>query len=379
MRRPMQRRVFFVLLWGALGCRPAAPTAAPVTPPAVAAFSPPSTTTAATLPVTESAPSEPQPASVSEFPSRPTCVLETARWRSRGKATELSLASGGPVFAQFTAPRAVLHLMPGMASAGAKVELENEGLVLRGLVAGEAFRLRPARAFVMGGFLIPTMFAELIWTESEGTDILVSYDLGPSVQVVQKPLLAKLACADVTIDSAAFKPEALAGLAESTKDGLLRTGQPIALGTKPESAPVAWLNASDDRAALVKVGRQEQGKTLIWWWRDTALVFGWVSSSDLQKREALPGVGYGGGTGVPSLLRSKAVIATARCQKDVPVVAEVGAKRATVGLIRTGTLIEILERNESESTVQTKSPFIATFPGARLLVDARTLDQCGAQ
>jgi hypothetical protein len=330
--------------------------------------------------VTESTPPmASQAAPEASLAPRGSCVLETARWRSRGKVNELRLTSEGPVFAQFTSPSAVLHLMTGTASAGAGLEVENEGLRLRGYVAGDAFKLKPARAFVMSGFVIPTLFAELNWIESQGSDVLVSYDLGPSVQLMQTPLSAKLACADVTLDSGRFKPEELAGLAASAKDGLLRTDRPIALATEPGGAPVARLNVGNDQVALVKVGRSEGDNTLIWWWGDTALVFGWIATSDLQKRKPLPGVGYGGGTGVPSLRHAGTVIGAARCQQDVPVVAEVGAERASAGLIRAGTRIEILERSESEASVQTRSPFIVTVPGARLLASTRTLERCSVQ
>jgi hypothetical protein len=375
----MQGRLLSGLLLTALGCGPTAPNTAPAATPALvsAPGEPEATPAPQSAPPTAAAPSASAPEI--SLASRGTCVLEAPRWSSKGRTTELRLSGDGPVFAELTSPRAALHLPTGKASAGAGLEVENEGLLLRGYVAGDAFTLRPAKAFVMGGFVVPTAFAELVWTEAHENDVLVSYDLGSSVTLIQAPLSAKLACADLTIGSSNFQPEQAARLAKNAKDALLHTGRPIALATELGGAPVARLNARDDQDALVKVGSSERGQTQIWWWRDAALVFGWVATSDLQKRPAPPGEGYVTGSGSLALKHSSAVIGAVRCNQDVPVIAEARETRATVGLIRAGTLIEVLGRNETEATVQTTSPFIATARGARLLVSASTLDACSAQ
>jgi hypothetical protein len=282
----------------------------------------------------------------------------------------------GPVFAQITIPRAQLHLPIGTAAAGAGIEVEDVGLVLRGIISGNAFTLRPAKPVVLGGFVVPSSFADLVWAESREREVSVTYHAGPGVEPIQAPLSAKLPCDAVTADFSRFEQEDAVGDVKNAKDGLLRTGRAIDLSIDPGGPAVARLRAKDDQDAAVKVIGTSGASKRILWWRDSALVFGWVASADVRTPQKVVGYGYGTGRGSGVLEKSFRVIDLVRCDQDVTVIADAEGQRAAVGFIRAGTIIEILNREDDYVSVQTRSRAIAASRDVFMLVSAQQMKDC---
>lgn len=317
------------------------------------------------------APAEPPPIA---FPEPAACVFSTALWDGAAPHTELLLRKGGPAFARVAFPAAELTLPVGPASDGAGLAVEDSGLALRGHITGDSVVLRPAEAIVLGGFAALREHAKLSWRESKAGAVVVSFDPGKGVEVIGGSLGAELACAAVGLDRARFDPMAPIGPRKQEKPGRLRVNKAIQLSKEPKSAPIANLLAENDDQAEVTILDAVGSVTRIAWERDEAIVFGWVSSADVSPRKSAGGWGYGTGRG--SFGRSVHPVEQVKCGADVKVVVDVSGERATAGLIKAGTLIDVLAQGGDHASVLVRSSRIQLLPGAALLVRAERLRDC---
>ncbi len=376
-----------LLVPGALLFAACAP--APSTPPATPAAVVISARRPALEPVDPGPPEEPRRAAPLRryqegpppvaFPTPAACVLKASSWRGARPVTELRFRAGGPVFARVASGAASLHLPPGPA-AEAGLELEFDGLVVRGLVAPEAVALHAAKPLVLGGLAIPTPRARLAWTGARPGELTVTHAPAAGVEVLAPPLTAPVRCDALSLDAVAFDPAAAAPEKKVDRPALLRLRRPISLSVDPAAAPAARLLARDDLDAEVTVIEIAGNKSRILWSRKEELIFGWVATSDL--RPPNPGVGLGSvsttGSGA-GFGRSVHSVARVTCPADVPVIAEAEDERATVGLIRAGTLIHVMTRGGPESKIVVAPGGIQMATPAELLADAERLKDCAPE
>jgi hypothetical protein len=303
------------------------------------------------------------------------CVLATESWNGEESITELRLSADGPVFALINKPHAKLHLPVGPSSASAALEVEDAGLVVRGFVKSTAFAIHPSKPLVLGRFVIPTPFANLSYTEAREGQVSIGYEIGPGVEVLSPPLGASVSCSDLTVDYASFEATAALGSSSNLKDEQMRLGHAVALRAELGGEVVARLRPQDAEDSVVQVLERSGGSKRILWWRGTAVVFGWVAASEIRPLSV--GLsGYGVGHGVPALPRSTAILYVLRCNRDVALFAESGGLRAKVGSVKSGTLIEVLERGPDFYSIQMRSTNIAAAPTARLFASAYVLASC---
>jgi hypothetical protein len=301
------------------------------------------------------------------------CALATERWNGTESITALRLSAGGPVFALVIGPRARLHLPVGPSSAGAGIEIEDGGISLRGFLSGDAFALHPGKPLILGGYAIPTAFADLSYTEAREGQVAITYEIGPGVE--GEPLGASVPCSDLTVDFAGFEATAALGDVSKAKDQQLRVGHAIELRAQPGGNVVARLHAKDDDDSVVQVLQTSGRSKRILWWRNTAVVFGWVAASEIRPLSVAL-LGYGTGRGSPLLPRSAAILEVLRCDRDTPLFAEAGGQRAKVGSVKGGTALEVLSREGDSWSVQPQSKRIAAAPPARLFASAFDLARC---
>lgn len=373
MRPPSVSPLAVLLLLPALAACAAPPPPPPPAPVVVQPVPAPPAEAAAepAPPPPPPAPAEPPPIA---FPEPAACVFSTTQWDGAGPRTELLLRKGGPAFARVTSPAAELTLPVGPATDGAGLRVEDSGLALRGHITGDAVVLRPAEPIVLGGFAALRERAKLGWKESKAGAIVVSFDPGKDVEVIGGPLGAELACAAVGLDRARFDPMAPVGPPKQQKPGRLRVNTKIPLSKDPKGAPLANLLAASDQDADVTIIDVVGSVTRIAWERDEAIVFGWVSSADVSPRTGAHGWGYGSGSG--GFARSVHAVARVKCGADLPVVVDVSGERATAGLIKAGTAIDVLDQGGEHATVHVRSPRIQVLTGAALLARADRLRDC---
>jgi hypothetical protein len=303
------------------------------------------------------------------------CVLATESWNGEEPITELLLGADGPVYALITKPRATLHLPTGTSSESVAIEVDDGGIVLRGFLKSAAFALHPSKPLVLGGLVIPTPFADLSYAEAREGRVSIGYEIGSGVEVLSAPLGASVPCSDLTVDYASFEATDALGDAKKAKDAQLRLGHSVDLRAQPGGEVVARLRPQDEEDSVVQVLESSGRSKRILWWRNTAVVFGWVAASEIRPLSV--GLsGYGVGHGVPALPKSRAILDVLRCAGDVALFAEAGGQRARVGSVKSGTLLGVLRRDPDFYSVGLKTKSIAASPAARLFASAAALASC---
>jgi len=309
------------------------------------------------------------------FPDSSACALHTNRWHDATDETLLRFEAGGTPFARIKRASARLILPPGKASGGAAIEVEAGGLEVRGYIDADTIDLRPAKPFVMNGFVIPSVHARLRWTEAASGELTVTHELKEGIEVLT-PLRVRRPCDDFSIDDVSFDPEAALPKGKTKQVMALRSGPSIPLSIEPGGAPVARLVASTDSINEVTVLETRGAASRIATWVDDSFVFGWVKSASLTKPRNGFGEGYGvGGLGLSG--RGGGVKRVrVHCPDEVPVVAQVGEVRRLVGTIRQGAAIYIVERRGPYSVIEMNGGGAEPLDNALFLVANEELQSC---
>ncbi len=334
--------------------------------------------------VPASPPAPPAPAPAAEAPDVPlpervalgapvACSFEMRQWRGTADITDLSLQPGGPAFARINGGAAKLDLPVGTAST-TLLTIEDGGLTVSGHAPAAAVELRAARPFVLQGFAIPTIFARLGFSEGADGEVTVTYAAPKSIEIVDAPLRGRRPCGDVSLEGGQFAAaDSVPGKGEEESVHFLAMDRAVPISVEPGGKAAARIRVTEPHFASVlekKAGRARVSVTV-----DTLVLFGWVSTRDLVPAGSLAGYGTGSGrAGVRDPERS--VLERRVCDEDVPVVAEVAGARATVGTIRRGTSLEVLERAGDLERVWVKARWIHPARGASLLARARDLERC---
>lgn len=310
-----------------------------------------------------------------ELPAGTACVIE-GPWQPRGEATLLRLRDRGPVFAEVGGGvDARLHLPPGRPS-GAAIEVDAGGVSLRGRVDAEAIPIRPARPIAFQGFAVPLGATLLELGEAAEGKVTVTWPGAEGIKPLHAPVSERLRCDDVTVGELEIDAVVAAGVLDGEREARLRLGRAIPLSATPGGPPAAELLPADDEDADVTVVGISGGRSRVLWWREDALIVGWVPSAELRPKPSaggLLGEAFGvGGLGLRGIGEGEARV----CAADVPLLAQAGGERATVGAVRAGTAIEVLDRGAPYARVSVDTGGVWIAEGAALYARAAELARC---
>lgn len=377
LRGPLARPSILALLVAAalLACGGAPPPGPHASPEPTVLHIPSSSAAAPAAPPAEADPVQPLPPPVA-LPAPAACVLE-GPWQPRGDTTPLRLGEGGPVFANVVNDADTrLHLAAGRpGSAG--LEIEAGQVALRAHVDADAIPIRPARAVAFQEFVVPLEATLLEISAVEPGHLTVGLGAVPGVEGARWPLVERLRCDQVTAGVIAFDATQAVGDPGGDRQGLLRLGRPIPLSVEPGGPPVASLRPEDDDDADVMIVGTAGPRSRVLWWREDALIFGWVPTADLRRKPTPGGeLGQGFGFGGLGMLGTGRDPEEVTCPAELPLVAEVGGKRATVGAARAGSVIEIVARGEPYARVMPELGSVMLAEEAALLARAADLARC---
>lgn len=356
---------------GLCACGPAPVPPPPPAPTATAAPAP-EVPTAVVLAAAPAAPSTPLPPWVAR-PDDVACTWSTQRLSSRA-ITMLRLRPGGPVFARVTGGRAQVQIPVGAGDHGL-LDVGSDGLVLTGVVGRGQITLFAAKAFAMNGVVFPLSTTPLWWTEGFPDGVGVTMDLPKEIIASHPPVVARRPCADLTLDRGAtlnLEKDVLGRDRGAAK--LLRGGSAVEVFSDPaRPAEVKLVLPHDGHAQSFAV---QGGYSRIGIRVGPAFVAGWVKSEHLQWMSGGGGassstsgsVGIGEGKLTP--------LRQVECSADVPVIAEAGGEKATVGYIVAKTLIDVIDVRGELSRVYVKTRNIHSSPDAVLLARVSDLAAC---
>ncbi|MDC3962786.1 hypothetical protein [Polyangium jinanense] len=261
------------------------------------------------------------------------------------------------------------------------VRIENPLLVLRGFTDVADLDLHPARASVIAGFLVPTRL-RVVSASSAGVEVAPEID--KKVELVGSLPAQRATCAELSLDPAAADVDA--ALPAATKKDtymLLREGDPIDLAVEPAGTAVARLRPSSSSSS-VRVLDTKGKSTRIAWSLDGGTVFGWISSSALEKPPE--GRRPGAEGRMRALPPEEKPVESLVCSQDVPLVAEVAGERVAVGHVRAGTVLGVMERAAPFARIAAPRgpdhgfgappPETTAAEGASFRVPASALDGC---
>ncbi|MDC3957611.1 hypothetical protein [Polyangium jinanense] len=366
----MPRAPGFPLLVFLAAC--ASPPPPPAPPPLVAIPPPPAA--APPAPPDPPPPEKPLPPPVA-LDAPVACAFEAAQWSGAADVTNLALLPDATPFARIRGGAARLSIPVGPVG-DTLLRIRDQGVTVEGHTPASASVLRANVPIVMNGFAIPTIFAHLGWSTAEGQSLTVTHPDAEELEVLDPPLRATRPCGDVGLEGDSFSAEdAVPGGGEAKRKEvkIILPGSPVPLSLEPKGKPVARITLST--ATHVSVFESRGGMSRISLPVDTLYVFGWVKTSDLKPSRSLTGYGSGGGRGgirhPPFVVKERL-----RCEHDVPLVAEAGGERRTVGSIGKNTTLEILDRTKDEARVRVWTRVIHMAESTSFLVRSVDISGC---
>ena len=280
------------------------------------------------------------------LPGPAGCTLRAAK---SGAGVTLEIAPGVPYarVAQLGSIEVTLPIGRDAPAAGVSVAAGN--VRLKGLATPPGLALYPARPFVVGEVLVPGPHSRLRWSEVAADRVAVEVELAKESRTefrdVKGPLRTSRPCADLRLTSLANfdSYDAFGGRGTDLAAGL-RSSSPVPIAAQPNGPALAKLVVSrkaalnevtvidEDEAGWSRIARPATGDLL---------VVGWVKQKQLGKpparetqvRRVRRGRHQGAG---PRAARPAAVPESYACAQEIPLVAEVGTQRRTVGSIGGG-------------------------------------------
>ena len=375
----MFRTIASLVLVGALTGAPAR-AAGPVPLPPQAAVPTPR----APAPQRSAGPPEPL-----KLPGPAGCTLRAAKSYA---GVTLEIAPGVPYahVAQFGSLEVTLPIGRDAPAAGVSVAAGN--VKLKGLATSANLPLYPARPFVVGEVLVPGPHSRLRWGEVTADRVAVEVELTKEIRTefrdVKGSLRASRACGDLRLTSlASFDSYAAFGGRGVDQTAGLRASSPVPIAAQPNGPPLAKLVVNrrgvpaevtvldEDKAGWSRIARPATGDLL---------VVGWVKQKQLGKAPARDTTvaSFGAGGFKPSAAAAGAIDPDQiyACAKEIPLVAEVGALRRTVGAIGGGTHLRTTATADPD-LVAVQFPdgaasAVAPLKGVRLLVRRADVAVC---
>lgn len=309
-----------------------------------------------------------------------------------GVGVTLEIAPGVPYarVGQIGSMEVTLPIGKDVPAAGVSVTAGN--VKLKGLATPSGLALFPARPFVIGEVVVPGPHSRLRWGDVAADRVAVEVELAKESRTefrdLKGPLRASRPCGDLRLTSlASFDSyDAFGGRGYDLAAGL-KSSAPVPIAAQPNGRPLAKL-VVNRKASLneVTVLDQDDGG-----WSRIArpatgdlLVVGWVKQKQLGKpptRDTTMAAFGGGatksGAGGGAAVDPAAVFA---CPREIPLIAEVGAQRRTVGGIGGG--VHMLTAATADAEVVTvqfpdgAAAAVTPFKGTRLLVRRADVQGC---
>jgi hypothetical protein len=322
------------------------------------------------------------------LPASPGCTWRAAK---SSAGVTLEIAPGVPYarVGQLGTIEVTLPIGRDVPAAGVSVAAGN--VRLKGLATPTGLALFPARPFVVGEVLVPGPHSRLRWSEVAANRVAVEIELAKESRTefrdIKGPLRTSRPCTDLRLTSlGSFDSyDALGGRGYDLAAGL-KSSAPVPLAAQPNGPALAKLVPSR-KAALNEVtviDESEAGWSRIA--RPAAgdlLVVGWVKQKQLGKPPARDTsiAAFGSGALKPAApgAASGVVPESYACAKEIPLVAEAGSLRRTVGSIGGGTHLRTTAVDADYVAVQFPdggASAVTPLKGARLLVRRADVAGC---
>jgi hypothetical protein len=251
--------------------------------------------------------------------------------RFDGKAEPFATIYRPTGVVKFTAPA-------GNADEGFFVEFDAGAATVRAYVQGADVPLYASAPSVFGGILSPSGEALLTPVSGEPGSLNVSVPIDPNVvELAEKQVVGSRPCNFFSLAPTKFEPLKATG-SEARKLVAIRPGK-VKLAKELNGGTFATLTAVDT-SRLAQALAVSGSQTRIAWAVGPVTVFGWVPGAQLSERSEEANLVAG--TAAPAQ-RETGVAAwkSARCEKDMALVAEVGGVKRVVGSVRSGKVFQI--------------------------------------
>lgn len=287
---------------------------------------------------------------------------------------ELRFGEGGPAFATaFRTESAHLEL----AGTSAFVEIEVDGFRFWGHVDRPV--LHPARAFLMGGYLLPGSHSTLRPINARPQQLAVEIVPPKFIKPLSPPRDTR-PCNDFGLSYAELDPSSALG-SDLNGDGYkLPANTPIPLAASHGAPPVGELRFDVEPIVSIVEQRGELARILVddSYDRDAGIaVVGWVSRSLLahagpsgQERSWSIGAGPPTSSG---LSRAKRHV---HCTHEVPLIVELGGARHLAGAIRPDTKFGLIEGPGDTIEITLDRISLQLAPTARAMVKRTAIGDC---
>jgi hypothetical protein len=280
----------------------------------------------------------------------------------------------------------------GRDAPAAGVSVTAGNVKLKGLATPSGLALYPARPFVINEVLVPGPHTRLRWAEITTDRVAVEVDLAKESRAefrdVRGPLRASRPCADLRLTSlASFDSyDALGGRGYDLAAGL-KSSAPVPIAAQPNGPPLAKL-VVNRKAALNEVTVIDEDQAGGWSRiarpaTGDLLVVGWVKQKQLGKPPARDTTlaAFGAGAFKPGVAGGGAIAPAAifACAKEIPLVAEVGSQRRTIGSIGGGVHLRTTPGDADFVAVQFPdgaASAVTPLKGTRLLVRRADVAGC---
>jgi hypothetical protein len=322
------------------------------------------------------------------LPASPGCSWRAAK---SSAGVTLEIAPGVPYarVGQIGTIEVTLPIGRDVPAAGVSVTAGN--VRLKGLATPTGLALFPARPFVVGEVVVPGPHSRLRWTEVAANRVAVEIELGKESRTefrdIKGPLRTSRPCTDLRLTSlGSFDSyDALGGRGYDLAAGL-KSSAPVPLAAQPNGPALAKLVPSRKKALneVTVIDESEAGWSRIA--RPAAgdlLVVGWVKQKQLGKPPArdtqIAAFGTGANKAAATGSATDAAPESYACAKEIPVVAEVGSLRRTVGTIGGGTHLRTTAADAEFVAVQFPdggASAVTPLKGARLLVRRADVAGC---
>jgi hypothetical protein len=316
------------------------------------------------------------------------CTLRAAK--ASGGVT-LEIAAGVPYAHVAQLGSIEVNLPVGRDAPAAGVSVAAGNVRLNGLASPAGLALYAARPFVVGEVVVPGPNSRLRWTEVAADRVEVGIALGKESRAefrdVKGPLRTWRACADLRLTSrGSFDSyDAFGGRGYDHAAGL-RASSPVPISAQPNGPPLAKLVVNrkaalnevtiidEDEAGWSKIARPATGDLL---------VVGWVKQKQLGKPPArdttFAAFNTGGFKSAAAGGETVDAAAVYACAKEIPLLAEVGAQRRTVGTIGGGVHLRTTAVDADFVAVQFPdgaASAVTPLKGARLLARRADVSVC---
>lgn len=333
-----------------------------------------------TPPVAPSEPSAtpPEPEATSSLidvtlPKDPACLV-TGEFRPRKVDPVLRVAPFGLPFAEVEGGRGTLHFPAGPRPKEQALEVEADGLSVRGYIDSTTPALFTPAPTWLSGLALTTPYTLLDWTEAAAGNITVTTPEPPGLTLIGPKLSAIVPCSGASLDRKDFDATAAIDGYKKAKPRQWTLDHPIDISLTPGGPPVA--RALPDKYRLDISLLSAKGKDAkIAWEVGPVVVVGWVKITDIQMPRT--GYGYGSGSGLGRPPRYADDYKKVVCPMDVDLLAVFnGEKTYIVGKIQRGTVIELTSVDQKLTHVRVRSEQLKPTVDTWWSVMTRDLDTC---